>query len=185
MGLPSGTWWFKYNIGVNPETAKTCEDWYGKYYQWGDIKSHYEEEYTWDVYKYSKGDSNKLTKYCTDKTYGYDTEPETDSFISRFKDDLTELLPEDDIVTQTYGNGYHIPTIEQWRELIENSELSVIDDYQGIYDCRAFILTSKINGNKIYIPASGYINEYLFGGKGGACLWSSTLYKSRPIHAWR
>ena len=191
MGLPSGTWWFKYNLGVNPDSPTFKEyfpsSWYGTYYGWGEkAPRQCGLLYSWTHYTLAKGYEKSLTKYCSHMDYGYDMEPETDNFLARYTDKLTTLLPEDDIVTLTFGKGYHIPTKEQWEELIENTTLEVIDNYQGIHDSRAFVLISKINGNKIYIPASGYKNDFGFNGtKHSACLWSSTLYTPIPSNAWR
>ena len=58
LGLPSGTCWFKYNFGVdykkldsnpNPEHLFP-EDWYGKYYAWGELEP--KMSYTRDNYKF-------------------------------------------------------------------------------------------------------------------------------------
>ena len=38
LGLPSGTLWCKYNVGVtNPNRLNTAKDWYGNYYAWGEV----------------------------------------------------------------------------------------------------------------------------------------------------
>ena len=38
LGLPSGTLWCKYNLGVDQNQLSKPEDWYGDYYAWGDPK---------------------------------------------------------------------------------------------------------------------------------------------------
>jgi len=70
LGLPSGTCWFKYNFGcnyekLNKESQKSIpEDWYGKYYAWGELEP--KMTYTKNNYKfyhYVYTDTYKLTKY--------------------------------------------------------------------------------------------------------------------------
>ena len=39
LRLPSGTLWYKYNVGVYPEQLETAEDWYGNYYTFEDANS--------------------------------------------------------------------------------------------------------------------------------------------------
>lgn len=51
LGLPSGTLWCKYNLGVNLNKLNETKNWYGKYYAWGEIKPKH--GYTWENYKYS------------------------------------------------------------------------------------------------------------------------------------
>ena len=192
LGLPSGTLWCKYNLGCDfdllnehPENAN-AHDWYGDYYAWGALTPNPNGKlYLWQNYKFCKGKYNSLTKYCNSENYGYDMELETDDFLSYYTDDLDQLLPEDDIVTQLYGKKYHIPTKEQWEELIDNTILDY--GYQNEnYHFGFFILTSKINGNKLYIPKSGYNNNLGLSGQGiYACLWSSTLNELTPNNAFR
>ena len=52
LGLPSGTLWCKYNLGVNPNQLLIPKDWYGNYYGWGEIedKSKQDKEYNWKTY---------------------------------------------------------------------------------------------------------------------------------------
>jgi hypothetical protein len=84
LGLPSGTLWCKYNLGADSNKLKTAKQWYGDYYAWVEIESKL--RFNWDNYKYGKG-YNKLTKYCTNSIKG----------LYGFTDNLTELLPEDDV----------------------------------------------------------------------------------------
>ena len=67
LGLPSGTLWCKYNLGVNPNQLSKPEDWYGGYYSWAELEPN--NPYNWDNYKFGK-DYNKLTKYCNNPEYG-------------------------------------------------------------------------------------------------------------------
>jgi len=49
LALPSGTLWYKYNLGVNYNKLDTPEDWYGNYYAWGETKI--KDNYDYDNYK--------------------------------------------------------------------------------------------------------------------------------------
>jgi hypothetical protein len=96
LGLPSGTKWFKYNFGVDyKKLDKTPinsipEDWYGDYYAWGELESNKTNKegniyFGWNNYKF--GRYGNLIKYCNKQRYG----------LNGFTDNLTELLPEDDV----------------------------------------------------------------------------------------
>lgn len=93
------------------------------------------------------------------------------------KDRLTNLIPEDDIATVLLGDRYHIPTLEQWEELIEYTTLEL--DVDEEYKTNMFILTSKVNSKKLGFLGSGrYVNNdrYIYN-YANACLWSSTIGK--------
>ena len=61
LGLPSGTLWCKYNLDVDPNQLNKTEDWYGKYYAWGELEGNYYTEgklkgnkhaFNWANYKF-------------------------------------------------------------------------------------------------------------------------------------
>ena len=60
LGLPSGTLWCKYNLGVVPNQLSKAEDWYGDYYAWGELEPN-KKEYNWDNYKFIHTDG--FSKY--------------------------------------------------------------------------------------------------------------------------
>ena len=117
LGLPSGTLWSIKNIGAT--NGNTAESWYGNYYAWGEIET--KEIYDWDNYKYANGNYDKLTKYCNNSNYGN----------NGFTDDLTQLVPEDDVATQT-NSAWRMPTKEDFEELIAGTTNSWVTDYKGI-----------------------------------------------------
>ena len=58
LGLPSGTLWCKYNLGVNPNQLTKAKNWYGKYYAWGELEGNKTNKdgksyFGWANYKYS------------------------------------------------------------------------------------------------------------------------------------
>ena len=190
LGLPSKTLWCKYNLGVNPNQLTIASDWYGNYYAWGETeeKSGWDGHgtkvlYDWINYKFGKA-FDELIKYCSNPKYG----------LNGFTDNLTELLPEDDAAYQNkkfYNYKFHIPTKEQFEELINytnnywvnnydpNKLVHNLEDDGGIQGLNGRIFEGK-NGNQLFIPAAGYsggtdITNYV--GSSG-CLWSSKLLKT-------
>ena len=97
LGLPSGTLWATCNVGADYPWE------YGNYYAWGETKT--KTSYNWSTY--TKGDEDKLTKYCS----------KSDKGNNGFTDKLTKLQPGDDVSTAQWGSGWCMPTKEQWEEL--------------------------------------------------------------------
>lgn len=73
------------------------------------------------------------------------------------------------VVTKNWGKEWRLPTREEFQELIDQCEWSYDSKKKG------FWIEGK-NGNKIFLPAGGHkYNDNL--SSGGACYWTSTLYK--------
>ena len=169
LGLPSGTLWASCNLGAN------TPDGYGDYFAWGETepKSYYD----CDNYRYCHGcevddDMNyiSMTKYCPDSYYGY----------NGFTDDLTILLPDDDAATVNMGEGWRIPTYEEWEELMNNTSHSF---YTTSNEVNGLLLTAT-NGAKLFLPATGFISNMLCcAGSRGAYLTKS-LDNDAPYNAW-
>ena len=148
LGLPSGTLWCKYNLGAdykklneNPNNS-IPEDWYGKPYAWGKIKTQ---------------------NTFSESTY-------------RIYLNLLELTPEYDAAYQNmhhYDNFYfYMPTKEQFEELLKYTENKPVTNYNNITGLNGIELTSKINGNKLFLPACGFDRNSYRGFFGG--FWSRT-----------
>lgn len=157
--------WADCNIGANkPEE-------YGNYYAWGEIEP--KDYYDWSTYKYGSY-YNELTKYCTNSYYG--------NFGKEgFIDNKTVLEPDDDVAIQILGDKWRMPTDKEWTELREKCTW-LWATRNGI---RGREIKSKINGNSIFLPSSGYrdsnslyINGYY------ASYWSSSLDTDYPIATW-
>lgn len=145
LGLPSGTLWSKYNLGVNPDKlSNILSSWYGHYYAWGEIEHKY--GFDENSYKWFKGKNHKLTKYNTIKKDGID-------------DGMIRLLPEDDAATQHMPvfSGYEaqIPDFRDLDELRQYTTHKSVRDYAGIQALNGEVITSKVNGNEIFLPYSG------------------------------
>ena len=171
LGLPSGTFWSTKNIGAT--NGNTAESWYGNYYAWGEIET--KDNYDWTTYKYaSNGSGYKLTKYCNNSSYGNDG----------FTDDLTQLVPEDDVATQT-NSTWRMPTKEDFEELIAGTTSSWVENYNDIEGLNGQVFTSKVNGNTLFIPASGAHVGSDIKNIGSSCsLWTSSFYLSHPNSAY-
>ena len=165
LGLPSGTLWATCNVG-----ASRPED-YGNYIAWGEMST--KSTYLWDTYKWCEGSQYTMTKYCTKSGYGN----------NGFTDNKTELDPEDDAAYVNWGPDWRMPSREQFEELINSSYTTTEWTTQNGVNGR--LITSKSNGNSIFLPAAGYRSgsALLNAGSHGR-YWSRTLYEyySYDVH---
>jgi hypothetical protein len=151
LGLPSGLLWATCNIGAKAATDD------GNYYAWGETTT--KDTYNWSTYKYGSSQYN-LTKY--DSTDG-----------------KTVLENSDDAAYVNWGSSCRMPTRTEFVELCNkenctwtwtsrtNSSNETINGYE---------VTSKKNGNSIFLPASGYRGEgYLYYPGSYGTYWSSSL----------
>ena len=182
LDLPSGTLWCRYNLGVDQNQLSKAKDWYGSYYAWGELEENktkgHEIYFDWDNYKF--GDECDLTKYCNNSKYG----------LNGFKDNLTELLPEDDAAYQNkkfLNFKFHIPTGEQFEELLKYTNNYWVNNYdpnklvhnpkkdKGIQGLNGYMFEGK-NGNQLFIPAAGsYDGDHIYGIGTYCYLWTSKL----------
>lgn len=157
LGLPSGTIWATKNIGANsPEE-------YGNYFAWGETAP--KEVYNWDTYKWCNGSSNKLTKYCTQSSYGR-------------IDNKMELDPEDDAAYVNWGPMWRMPSISHFSELESNCTRKWTT-INGVSGC---MFTSKKNGKTLFFPGAGYRTGSSLNGSRG-CYWSRTLSTASPNYS--
>lgn len=177
LGLPSGLLWATCNVG-----AISSED-YGNYYAWGETEtkqSYLEKNYKWIGFWYGEGSDEEeigegafkgFFKYWTDKA------KERDGYTVIYIDNKTILDLEDDAAHVNWGGSWRMPTGEEWAEL--QKECICKKTKNG------FKVESKVNGNWIFLPATGeWIDEgdgydpfLAHCGKVGY-YWSSTLYLS-------
>ena len=186
LGLPSGTLWCKYNLGVDPNQLANPINWFGDYYAWGEIQPN-KSEFTWNNYKF--GNEYNLTKYCNRLGYG----------LNGFTDNLTQLLPKDDAAYQNkkfYNYKFYIPSKEQYEELLNYTKNYRIKNYDpnktihnqeddgGILKLNGRIFEGK-NGNQLFIPAAGYRHiSYVHNAGSHGYLWSSSLCVDSPDRAY-
>lgn len=162
--------WASFNLGA------TKPEEFGDYYAWGETEPYYisldpliwkpgkEKGYASASYKWIT--DSKLTKYCTNRAYGYKS----------FVDDKTVLEPEDDAAYVALGAGWRMPTREDMDELWgectwEWSSRNGVDGYT----------VTGPNGKSIFLPLPGfristsdnYVNSRGF-------YWLSSLYEGYP-----
>ena len=164
LGLPSGTKWATCNVGANsPEE-------YGDYFAWGETAP--KDYYDWSTYKWCKGSYDTITKYCARSSYGY----------NGFTDNLTELQLEDDAATANWGSGWQMPSLAQINELCNSSYTT--SEWTTLNDVYGRKITSKSNGNSIFLPAAGYRCDVLYDAGSYGDYWSSSLGPSYDYDAY-
>lgn len=130
LGLPSGTLWATCNLGA------ATPDEFGDYFAWGETQP--KEYFSSENYKFMIND--KFTKYNNDSASGY----------WRYTDTLKVLMKEDDAAAVLWGGTWHIPTKEQWEELMDTNYCTMsamtMSGVEGIQ------ITSKKNNQSIFIP---------------------------------
>ena len=149
--------WASCNVGANtPEEP-------GLYFAWGEVAP--KETYSWDNYKWYDSNSDYITKYDDSNHAG-----------GGYK---TILDPEDDAAAVNWGQGWRMPTIEEWQELFsgDNCKFKIIK-LDADYEIAGLRITSKINGNSIFLPAAGYMTDCLRTVNRSGNYWSSSLFLS-------
>lgn len=161
LGLPSGVQWATHNIGAFSPVD------FGNYYAWGELTT--KESYSWENYLYGDG-----------QPYDYETSP---YHVGKYNntDRTYALHADDDIATQQWGKGWRLPTAEELVELRTNCTWK--KDYKNY----GYTVTSKKNGNSIFLPANGYYRGEVLtdaGLQGSMFYWTSSVNSSWPIQSY-
>ena len=182
--------WATCNVG-----AENSED-FGDYFAWGETDTYYKngfaqsdepqwkdgktEGYEDSSYKYFVYDDEYgcylLVKYCNNEDYGYRVD---------FRDNKTTLEPEDDVAHVIWGGSWRMPTLEEFKELMDEDNCSWIWTTQN--GINGYNVTSKkpgYEGRSIFLPTAGYFewtDLYETGTDG--YYWSSSLYTNDPNFA--
>ncbi len=139
--------WATCNVGAeNPED-------YGDYYAWGETQT--KSDYSWSTYLDSPNrDGNSFTKY---KSGG-----------------KTELDLENDVAHVQWGGSWRMPTDDEFTELRNTSNCTWTWTNQG--GKNGYKVTSKKNGNSIFLPAAGCRYGSNLGDAGSyGFYWPSSL----------
>ncbi len=145
--------WATCNVG-----ASKPED-YGGYYAWGETKE--KSDYSWSTYKWCKGSSNTMVKYCTNGRCGT-------------VDNKTVLEPQDDVAHVKWGGTWRMPTSDELDELRKKCKW----EWTTINRVNGYKVTGA-NGNSIFLPAADYRDGAVANDRG--CYggyWSSSLSSS-------
>lgn len=144
--------WATCNVGAS------SPDGYGDFYAWGETST--KSDYSWSTYKWCKGTSTTMTKYCTNQAYGT-------------VDNKTTLDLEDDIAHVKWGGNWRIPTYAELKELADNCTWSQYT-YNGVKGLKG---VSKKNGNSIFLPYAGREMSSSTIERGtNAYYWSCSVY---------
>lgn len=141
LGFPSRTLWATYNVGANLPAE------YGDYFAWGETSP--KSSYTYDNYKFFAGYSDskepltQYTKYVWHKDHGT-------------PDAKFMLDPEDDTASVNWSKNWCMPSYEQIQELADLCDFWRKDIVVNGKKVIGFIGESKLNGNRIYLPAAGW-----------------------------
>lgn len=146
----------------------------GNLYAWGEVLP--KEDYSWMSYKWTHPSYQspyffgyRFEKYIPNETDSWITDPryqegdysgfEVSVFVDRDRtywtntkrDGLTRLKASDDAASMNINAQWRTPTAKEWEELMDNCTF-VLTDVPGIL---GFKLTSKKNGNSIFLPVTG------------------------------
>ena len=151
--------WATCNVGaVSPED-------YGDYFAWGETSP--KSTYNWSTYKWRKGAHNNLTKYSTNSGYGT-------------VDNKKHLDLSDDAARSNWGGSWRMPTHDEFTELREKCTWTWTTQ-NGV---EGYKVTSKTNGNSLFLPAAGYrLNSSLSCAGSYGYYWSSSLSTDLPYYA--
>ena len=166
LGLPSGLKWASFNIGA----ARPAE--FGYYFAWGETEL--KDNYEWSSYLFEQPGYDswyQINKYTFEDGNGGGIWYDNGVFIG---DNLTVLEMEDDAANILWQDGWRIPSIIDWQELIENCSVSWVYDYD-VEGGPGMVFTGP-NGNRIFLPASGYRSDVGFSNLGS---WS--YYQSSSV----
>lgn len=157
IDMGSGTLWAAHNVGANSITEV------GNYYAWAETTP--KDEYSWDTYLYSahkNGGPDELTKYCFSPEYGY----------NGFVDYLT-TIDNNNTTALNWEGKWSFPTKADFDLLLENSIVTVDHDSLGTEGVK---FTSKVNGNKLFFPYTGYIDgTYKYDANRRVAVWTGHL----------
>ncbi len=157
LGLPSGTLWATCNIGASkPEE-------FGLYFAWGETEGY--KQNSDDVHQFEKKSYKWLETDCTN--------PVLMKYCiswSGIIDNKKELDPEDDAATVNWGRKWQMPSSEQIKELCDSTYTTA--EWTTLNGVNGRKITSKKNGNSIFLPATNII---ITAGSSGI-YWSRTLY---------
>lgn len=150
--------WATCNVGADyPEES-------GDYFVWGETSPKTTDDNV-TTYKWWQGSSTTLTKYCTDSDYGT-------------VDNKIQLDLSDDAAHANWGGFWRMPTYAEFTELREKCSW-IWTSKNGV---EGYKVTSKTNGNSIFLPAFGNI---AFGAASWfGNYWSSSLCTDESSCAW-
>ena len=185
MGLPSGTLWAKSNIDVLSANkfAASPFQYECSFFSWGNVEGHNPISNT--QFDYNWGNSNSTAPWYEGQPYGNTPGAQ-----------LTTNIPvsaEYDAARANLGAPWQMPSDNNFLELIENSiyidadgnevETTKTDKRVIVNNINGIYLQSKINGERIFFPCSGYGYQQSWNVRANNVnLWASIFFSDR--YAW-
>ena len=148
--------WATANLGAS--APESC----GDYYAWAEIEP--KEFFSWGNYRYSSfAQDNGMDKYTA--------QGQSHQYLKA--DNLDRLEPTDDAATVLLGDGWRIPTTDEFAELMSNCTYDTAT-LNGVAGMRFTSTVPGFEGRSIFIPYSGQMNgnEPIDKGK-QISLWTS------------
>ena len=141
LGLPSGTKWATCNVGADSETD------YGLYFAWGETEGYsgYTSQKRFGWYDYSF-----VENWAANDKYFYPYGSD---------DGKTVLDLEDDAANVNMGGNWHMPSKEQFNELIANTNFTWEENYNGSGINGSLFISKSDESKKLFIPASGILDD--------------------------
>jgi hypothetical protein len=144
--------WASFNLGA------TKPEEYGNYYAWGETST--KDYFGADNYKfYPNGNTYTVSKYIVPNENGYNAWGTPDY------NNVLDL--EDDAASVNLGEGWRIPSMDDFQELLDNCSWTPYE-FNGV---AGYLVKSTINGyqdKSIFLPADESMN-------GDGIYWSSVL----------
>ena len=181
MGLPSGVLWARRSIDVTQANGFAASEFQYEcsFVSWGNTKmynpvsnSAFDHDFgTWDNSKNAAGDG-----YLPESIYG-----QTPGCAV-----TANLAPSQDVARVNLGAPWRMPTTGEYAELFSNSiyidangnevDTTKADKRVTVNSVLGLYLQSKINGNRIFFPCSGYGYGTSWVGRGSdGVFWSSSF----------
>ena len=152
-GTENGYGWIDLGLSVKWATCNVganAPEEYGNYYAWGETTTK----------------SDYSTSNCP--TYGLSySQLQSQGYI----DSEGNLNPQYDAATANWGGDWRMPTYAEQKELLNNCTWTWMTQ-NGV---EGYKVTSKVNSNYIFLPATGLHSEYAII-YGGGIYWSSSPY---------
>lgn len=165
LGLPSGVLWATYNLGADKPEDRGC------FYAWAEVepKSIYNQDtYKWTIpYKaivsYCQVSGLLYNKYCT-----------ANGDAGTYDDSRMILENIDDAAYFNGGSEWRMPTKDEFEELMN----SCLWEWTTINGVNGYTVTSKKNGNSIFLPASGHRADNLLSENNESGWYYSSVRKN-------
>lgn len=162
LGLPSGNKWAASNLTQNGLPYPIDNTILGDYYAWGELVPYY-------VWASINGETLTATwrdGYSAGYTQANYNKGGT--ITGTYTAKGAQLQKEDDAAYATLGGNWRMPSIVDADELNENCTITT----ETVNGVSGVLFTSNINGNTIFFPCNGYIEDnskvsgYVSGSKG-------------------